>query len=71
MSLATSGIVASIVPSGLTGGIAVVATAMLAVFVLAMVAFTVASITSSSWIGQSTATPTSSTAARGAEPSDD
>ena len=70
MSPATSGIVASIVPSGLTGSIALVATVMLAVFMVAMVAFAVAPIVSSSWTGQSTAT-SSASAARGAEPGDD
>ena len=72
MSLATSGIVASIVPSGLTGGIAVAATVMLALAVAVMVFLAVAPIVSDAWADRLSATETTGTkSARSAEPSDD
>lgn len=70
MTLATSGIVASIVPFDPTVGITVVATVALTVFMLAMVFFAVAPLVSSSWEEQFSA-PSSTASARGAEPSDD
>ena len=70
MSLASSGIVASIVPFDLTAGIAAVATIMLAVFMLAMVFFALAPVVSETWADRLSATTTTS-ATRGAEPSDD
>lgn len=70
MSLVTSGIVASIVPSGLTGSIAALATVVLALFVGAMVFLAVAPIVSDAWADRLSATTTTA-AARGAEPSDD
>lgn len=70
MTLATSGIVASIVPFDPTIGISAVAALMLTVFVLVMVFLAVAPIVSSSWADQLSAT-TAPSAARSAEPSDD
>ena len=67
---ATGGLVTSIVPFDPVVGITVVATVMLAVFMLAMVFFALAPLVSSSWADQLSATsPTASTP--GAEPGDD
>ena len=70
MTLATGSVVSSIVPFDPAVGITVVATVMLAVFMLAMVFFALAPLVSSSWADQlSASSPTSSTS--GAEPGDD
>lgn len=68
MSLATSGVAASIVLFNLTTGIAGVASVMLALFMLVMVAFAAAPLFSSAWTGQQDVT---ATAGSSAEPSDD
>ncbi|WP_090621891.1 hypothetical protein [Natrinema salaciae] len=68
MSLATSGAAAGIVLFNLTTGITAVAGVMLTVFVLVMLAFAVAPLFSSTWIGQQ---DVASTAGSRAEPSDD
>lgn len=70
MTLATGGIVASIVPFDPTVGITVAATAMLAVFMLAMLFFALAPVVSSTWDEQLSA-PSTPTNAGSAEPSDD
>lgn len=62
-----SGATTSIALFSLTGGIAAVSSAMLALFMLVMVGFAVAPLFSSSWIGQQDV----SSAAATAEPSDD
>ncbi|MFC6769582.1 hypothetical protein [Natrinema soli] len=62
-----SGAATSIVLFSFTTGIAAVASAMLALFVLVMVGFAVAPLFSSSWAGQQDV----SSAAANAEPSDD
>lgn len=72
MTLASSGVVASIVPFDPTVGITVVATVMLAAFMLAMVFFALAPVVSDTWADQLSATNASSSAATSsAEPSDD
>lgn len=68
MTLAASGTVASIVPFDPTFGIAVVASVMLAVFVLGMAAFALAPVFSS-WGGQTSEAAAAATP--DAEPSDD
>ncbi|MXV63583.1 hypothetical protein GS429_16265 [Natronorubrum sp. JWXQ-INN-674] len=70
MTLASSGIGASIVLFNLTAGVTVVASVMLTVFVLAMVFLAVAPLVSSSWADQLNA-PSSSSPTTSAEPSDD
>ncbi|ELY58632.1 hypothetical protein [Natronolimnohabitans innermongolicus] len=71
MSLASSGLVASIVPFEPTLGIAAVASVMLTVFVIAMIAFAVAPLVSSSWNDYQRTPATDAAAAQTAEPSDD
>lgn len=70
MTLATSGIVASIVPFDPTVGITAVASVALALFMFVMVFFAVAPLVSSTWEEQFAATSASG-AGRSAEPSDD
>ncbi|MBZ6493450.1 hypothetical protein [Natrinema longum] len=69
MSLAVaSGVAPSIVLFTVTTGIAAVASVMLTLFVLVIVAFAVAPLVSSTWIGQQ---DVSSTTGPRTEPSDD
>lgn len=68
MSLTASGIAAGIVLFNLTAGIGTVASAVLGLFVLVMLYFTLASAFSSDWSGREEAAATNAT---GAEPSDD